>query len=153
VDLGSSYPPSDILSAILFAQLEARDWIQNKRHAIWNFYFNGLEQWAGEQTVRLPVVPEHCEHPAHMFYLVMPSPADRDRLISHLKERNILSVFHYTPLHLSEMGLRFGGRPGDCPVCEDVSARLLRLPFSNKLALPDLNRVVAAIREFPCQSA
>jgi dTDP-4-amino-4,6-dideoxygalactose transaminase len=83
-----------------------------------------------------------------MFYLLLPSLAARQALIAHLKAQRILSVFHYLPLHLSDMGRQFGGQPGDCPVTEDVSRRLLRLPFYNDLTPADQQRVVGAIQEF-----
>jgi dTDP-4-amino-4,6-dideoxygalactose transaminase len=148
VDVGSSYLPSDILAAFLYAQLEVRESIQAKRRRIWDYYAERLKDWARNNDVRLPVVPEHCEQPYHMFYMLMPSLQARQALIAHLKDRGITSVFHYQPLHFSEMGRRFGGKPGDCPVTEDVSDRLLRLPFYNDLSEEDLERVVDTIREF-----
>jgi dTDP-4-amino-4,6-dideoxygalactose transaminase len=148
VDLGSSYLPSDILAAFLYAQLEAREQIQAKRRRVWEYYYEYLGDWAQEHDVRLPIVPGHCEQPYHMFYLLMPSLEQRQALIAHLKARSILSVFHYLPLHLSEMGQRFGGRQGNCPVTEDVSDRLLRLPFYNELTEDDQTYVVTAIKEF-----
>jgi len=148
VDLGSSYLPSDILAAFLYAQLEAREQIQARRWRVWEYYYEHLEEWAQDHGVRLPVVPAHCEQPYHMFYLLMPSLEQRQALIAHLKARGILSVFHYLPLHLSEMGRRFGGKEGDCPVTEDVSDHLLRLPFYNGLTEVDQASVVAAISEF-----
>jgi dTDP-4-amino-4,6-dideoxygalactose transaminase len=149
VDLGSSYLPSDILAAFLYAQLEARTRIQTSRKHIWEYYFVHLSEWACTQGVRLPIVPEYCEQPYHMFYMLLPSLEWRQALIDYLKERSILSVFHYQPLHLSEMGQRFGGRAGDCPVTEDVSDRLLRLPFYNDLTEADQAQVVDAIQAFP----
>ena len=149
VDLGSSYLPSDILAAFLFAQLEASEQIQARRRRIWEYYQEHLRDWAEDRHVRFPIVPGHCEQPYHMFYLLLNSLGERQRLIAHLKARGILSVFHYLPLHLSEMGLRFGGKPGDCPVTEDVSDRLLRLPFYNDLTEADQAEVVAAIKESP----
>jgi dTDP-4-amino-4,6-dideoxygalactose transaminase len=148
VDVGSSYLPSDILAAFLFAQLEARDQIQTKRRQIWEYYYEHLRDWAESRHVRLPIVPDHCEQPYHMFHLLMNSLDERQRLIVHLKARGILSVFHYLPLHLSDMGRRFGGKPGDCPVTEDISDRLLRLPFYNDLTEADQGVVVAAIKAF-----
>jgi dTDP-4-amino-4,6-dideoxygalactose transaminase len=145
VDVGSSYLPSDVLAAFLYAQLEAHEKIQTKRQQIWTYYFEHLQDWAQEQGVRLPTVPVHCEQPYHMFYLLMPHLQSRTLLISHLKKRGILSVFHYQPLHLSTMGRQFGGKPGDCPVTEDVSDRLLRLPFYNDLTREDQKRVIEAI--------
>jgi dTDP-4-amino-4,6-dideoxygalactose transaminase len=148
VDIGSSYLPSDILAAFLYAQLEARDRIQNTRRRIWNCYYESLSDWADASGVRLPFVPADCEQPYHMFYLLLPSLQQRQALIAHLKARGILAVFHYLPLHLSEMGQRYGGKRGDCPVTEDVSDRLLRLPFYNDLTEADQAMVVEAIREF-----
>jgi len=148
VDVGSSYLPSDILSAFLYAQLEERERIQARRRWIWEFYAEHLRDWAEEHGVRLPRVPSHCEQPYHLFYMLLPGLEARTRLITHLKERSILAVFHYLPLHLSPMGQRFGGKEGDCPVTEEVSDRLLRLPFYNDLSEADLREVVSAIREF-----
>lgn len=150
VDVGSSYLPSDILAAFLFAQLEAAESIQERRRAIWEFYRIRLAGWAGENGVGLPVVPAHCEQAYHMFYLLLPSLDARQRLIAHLRSRGIQAVFHYLPLHLSDMGRTFGGLPGDCPVTEDISDRLLRLPFYNSLAPDEQARVVESIQEFHC---
>jgi len=148
VDLGSSYLPSEILAAMLYAQLEAREQIQCKRRRVWEFYAEHLRDWAQAHAVQLPGVPAHCEHPYHLFYLILPALEQRQALIAHLKARDILSVFHYLPLHLSEMGRRFGGQPGDCPVTEDLSERLLRLPFYNSLGEADLTRVIEAVYSF-----
>ena len=148
VDIGSSYLPSDILAAFLYAQLEAREQIQQKRRRIWEFYYDRLSGWAQEHSIRLPIVPYQCEQSYHIFYLLLPSLRQRSKLISHLNARDIVSVFHYLPLHLSSMGRRFGGKPGDCPVTEDVSERLLRLPFYGDLTEGDQSRVVEAIKEF-----
>ena len=147
-DLGSSYLPSDILAAILYAQLENRSQIQNKRRRIWEYYYESLRHWAQENGVGLPFIPTYCEQPFHMFYLIMPTLERRQALITHLQSYNILSVFHYLPLHLSKMGQKFGGRAGDCPVTENVSDRLVRLPFYNDLAESDQSIVVDAIKEF-----
>lgn len=148
IDVGSSYVLSDLLAAFLYAQLEAREDIQRKRRRLWEYYAEHLKDWAEAHGVRLPHVPPHCQQSYHMFYLLMPSLAERQALIAHLKARGILSVFHYQPLHLSAMGRRFGGRPGDCPVSENVSDRLLRLPFYNDLSEANQARVVAAVKEF-----
>jgi len=148
VDIGSSYLPSDLLAAFLLAQLESLETIQVKRKSLWELYQQRLTVWAKDNGVSLPVVPEKCEQAFHMFYILLPSLESRQRLIAHLKERGIMSVFHYLPLHLSEMGLRMGGKKGDCPVTENVSDRLLRLPFYNDLAEDDQNRVIEAVTSF-----
>ncbi|MEW6240727.1 MAG: dTDP-4-amino-4,6-dideoxygalactose transaminase [Chloroflexota bacterium] len=148
VDLGSSYLPSDILAAFLFAQLEHRLQIQEHRKQVWEFYNQHLKGWAEKHGVRMPIVPEHVEQSYHMFYLLLPNLDLRQRFISYLRERGIYTVFHYLPLHLSDMGRKFGGRPGDCPVTERVSDQLVRLPFHNQLTASDLEQVVDAIQEF-----
>lgn len=147
VDIGSSYLPSDLLAAFLYAQLEAREQIQAKRRRIWEFYYEHLQDWAQNHDVRLPIVPENCEQSYHMFYLLMPSLELRRALIACLRSHQILGVFHYLPLHLSEAGRRFGGGKGNCPVTEDVSDRLLRLPFYNDLTEIDQTCVVETVLE------
>jgi dTDP-4-amino-4,6-dideoxygalactose transaminase len=148
VDVGSSYLPSDVLAAFLFAQFEKREQIQAGRRRVWEYYREHLAGWASQNGVKLPFVPQHCEQPWHMFYMLMPSIEARRALIEHLKSREILSVFHYLPLHLSEMGKRSGGKEGDCPVAESVSDCVIRLPFYNELSEADQERVVSAVQEF-----
>jgi dTDP-4-amino-4,6-dideoxygalactose transaminase len=150
VDLGSSYLPADLLAAFLCGQLERRDSVQARRRDIWEYYALRLRAWADQQHVRLPSMPSHCDQPYHMFYLIMPTADARTRVIEHLRQRGILSVFHYVPLHLSAMGERFGGAPGDCPIAEDISARLVRLPFYNNLSADDQAYVCDVIEEVHC---
>lgn len=148
VDIGSSYLPSDVLAAFLYAQLENRERIQGQRQHIWQYYEAHLQGWARAHRVRTPIVPDHCEQSYHMYYLLLPSLEARTALIEHLKAHDVLSVFHYLPLHLSDMGRASGGRAGDCPVTENISDRLLRLPFYNDLTDHDLEYVVAALHSF-----
>lgn len=148
VDVGSSYLPSDMLAAFLYAQLEARDDIQGKRQAIWDTYMDGLQDWASQYDVDLPTIPLHTEQAYHVFYMVMPSLASRTALIDHLKSQGILSVFHYLPLHLSDMGLKYGGQPGDCPVTERLGDCLVRLPLYNDLTPAEQSRVIKVIKNF-----
>jgi len=148
VEIGSSYVMSDVLAAFLYAQLEIWPTIQAQRQRIWNHYDQHLYDWAQKNGVGRPVVPAHCEQSFHMYYLILPTMEKRQALISFLKLRGILSVFHYVPLHLSPVGRRMGGRPGSCPVSEEKSERLVRLPFYNSLTQSDQDRVIAAIREF-----
>jgi dTDP-4-amino-4,6-dideoxygalactose transaminase len=148
VDLGSSYLPSDLLAAFLFAQLEGRHEIQRQRQRIWDLYHQNLADWATQRGIRLPIVPAECEQAWHMFYLILPSLEYRQGLIAHLKAQGILSVFHYVPLHLSEMGQKCTARKANCPVTEDLSQRLLRLPFYNDLSEPEQLRVVNAVKSF-----
>jgi len=149
VDVGSSFLPSDLLGAYLLAQLEARETIQATRRRVWNRYQAELSDWAAAKGVTLPYIPAHCRQSYHMYYMLMPDGDSRDRLIAYLKERAIWSVFHYIPLHLSTMGRQYGGYAGQCPVTEDVSARLIRLPFYNSLTETDQARVIDAIVHFP----
>jgi dTDP-4-amino-4,6-dideoxygalactose transaminase len=148
IDIGSSYLPSDILAAYLCAQLEQWEAIQHRRRALWHGYATRLAEWAAGAGVGLPAVPAHCEPPFHLFHLTMPSEPARRSLIAHLAGRDIHALSHYVPLHTSPMGQRFGGRPGMCPVTEDISARLLRLPLFADLSEPELDRIVAAIHEW-----
>ena len=150
VDVGSSYLMSDILAAFLYGQLECAEAIQTKRRRVWEYYHKNLAEWAGQRGVRTPYVPAECEQTYHMYYLLLPSLETRQALIRHLKQQGILSVFHYLPLHLSEMGRKYGGKSGDCPVTEDLSDRLLRLPFYNELTESDQAVVVEALQAFNC---
>lgn len=152
VELGSSYVISDVLAAFLFGQLEVWKQIQARRRRIWENYDQRLRDWAEANEVRRPTIPAHCEQAYHMYYLLLPTLEHRQALIAHLKQRGILSVFHYLPLHLSEVGRGHGGRPGACPVTEDLSDRLLRLPFYNELTEDDQTRVIDAVLAFRCQN-
>ena len=133
MDVGSSYLPSELCAAFLWAQFERRDYIQVRRRGIWERYRERLDALSLECGWRLPVVPALCDQPYHMFYLLLQNSTERQALITHLASRGILAVFHYVPLHLSPMGRNLGARPGDCPVTEDVSERLLRLPFYTEM--------------------
>jgi len=148
VDVGSSFLPSDLLAAYLYGQLEARELIQSRRRAIWETYRDALADWAAARGVDLPYVPPHCEQAFHMFYLMMPSLDVRQAFIAHLKARAVMAVFHYLPLHLSDMGQRFGGRPGDCPVTEHTSDRLVRLPMFNSMTEAEQRYVIDAVLAF-----
>jgi len=148
VDLGSSYVPSDLLAAFLYAQLEQASCIQHTRRAIWNRYQRELTDWATHHNIRLAEIPADCEQAYHMFYLLLPTLEDRQAFIEHLGQRGILAVFHYVPLHLAPMGQKFGGRRGDCPVVETLSDRLVRLPFYFDLSESEQQRVIDAVRSF-----
>ena len=131
VDIGSSYLLSDILAAFLFAQLEQRDKIQSKRKKNWATYYNSLKKWAEANNVRLPFIPEYCEQAYHIFYLLFDSEKLRNRFLAYMQENGITAIFHYIPLHSSDMGKQFG--KFDCTVTESVSKRIIRLPFYNGL--------------------
>jgi dTDP-4-amino-4,6-dideoxygalactose transaminase len=148
VDIGSSYLPSDILAAFLFAQFEQRDKIQTHRKNVWEMYHTALKPWAEKHGVGLPHVPHDCEQAYHMYYMLLPNLELRQKLILYLRERGIYSVFHYLPLHLSDMGQGFGYKPGEFPVTEQISDRLIRLPFHNALTSNDQEQVMDTILEF-----
>jgi len=148
VDIGSSYLPSDMLAAYLVGQMEKADVIQSKRRRVWKRYDEELAGWAAGKGIQSPVVPDGCEQPFHLYYLLFRSLEERTSMIAHLGERNVFGAFHYLPLNTSEMGKRFGGRAGQCPVAESVSDRLLRLPFYNNLTDDDQQRVIDAIHSW-----
>lgn len=148
VDVGSSYLMSDVLAAFLYGQLCEWRAIQQRRARIWSRYDEALAPWAASCGVRTPVVPDGCEQAYHMYYLLLPSVDARSQIVAHLKERGILAVFHYQPLHVSTMGRKFGGYPGECPVAEDVSERLLRLPMYVTLKDEEQDEVVQTLRSF-----
>jgi dTDP-4-amino-4,6-dideoxygalactose transaminase len=148
VDIGSSYLPSDLLAAFLYAQFEQREKIQSHRKKVWDMYDAALQGWAGSHDVQLPVIPADREQAYHMFYMLLPSLDLRQKLIMYLRERGIYSVFHYLPLHLSDMGRKFGYNVGDFPVTEQISDCLIRLPFHNELTSANQEQVIDAIMEF-----
>jgi dTDP-4-amino-4,6-dideoxygalactose transaminase len=148
VDIGSSYVPSEITCAYLYAQLEQLEAIAHKRRSIYNFYLEHLAPLEERGLLRLPRIPEHCESNYHMFYVLLPDSESRDRLMAQLKANGILAVFHYVPLHLAPMGERFGYRQGDLPVTEELSGRLLRLPFYYDLSHIEQMEVVSQINSF-----
>ena len=151
IDIGGSYLMSDVLAAFLFGQLERWKRVQKKRNLLWTTYHQQLAEWAVACTARQPVVPEYCDQAWHMYYLLLPSEIERNRFIRFLKQRGIESVFHYLPLHLSPFGKQWGGKPGDCPIAEDLSARLVRLPFYNSLSSSDQYYVIKNILEFDAE--
>jgi dTDP-4-amino-4,6-dideoxygalactose transaminase len=143
--LGSSYVISDLLAAFLAAQFEGLGEVQAARERIWNRYAEALGGWAGDAGARLPTIPAHCEQTFHIFYVLLPSAEARAAAIDHLRDQGIVAVFHYLPLNVSEMGATFGGRPGQCPVTEDLSARILRLPLYSTLSEAEQERVIAGV--------
>lgn len=147
-DIGSSFLPSEILAALLWAQIEIVDAIQAKRRSIFERYTGDLRAWAATHRTQLPVVPAHCACSYHLFYLLLPDSATQAGLIRHLQSARINAVFHYQPLHLTPMGRQFGGQAGQCPVTESAAGRLVRLPFYYDLDPGDQDRVIEAVRSF-----
>ena len=144
-DIGSSYLPSDILSAILYTQLNDRNKIQKKRKSVFDYYYNNLVDWAHDNRVLLPKVPDYCEQSYHMFYMIMPTLKKRNSFLNILNDAGIKSIFHYVPLHSSRMGLKFGNRKSDLPVTEKIGDCLVRLPFFNKISKHQLKYIVKII--------
>lgn len=153
IDLGSSYVLSELQAAFLFAQFEMAESIQNRRRQLWLNYKTSLEEWAGHNGVKLPFVPEDVEQPFHLFYLCLPSLQERQRMIDFLGNRGIQSLFHYQPLHLSRMGRSFGAQPGDCPVAEQISETILRLPLYTELTDEEQGYIIRGILEFEVEKS
>ena len=129
VDVGSSFLPSDLLAAVLLAQLEAADELTAQRHAIWDRYHAGFAALEAAGIVRRPIVPAHCGHNAHLYYLLLPSVEMRQHVIGELTAAGVGAIFHYVPLHSSPAGRRFGRTSGTLPVTDDVADRIVRLPM------------------------
>jgi len=148
VDYGSSYLPSDMNAAYLYAQLEKADEVNNSRLAMWNRYYNGLLTLKEKGFIDLPFIPEGCVHNAHMFYLKAKDLKERSALIAFLKEKGVGSAFHYIPLHSAPAGLRFGRFHGEDVYTTAESERLLRLPMFYGLTESEVDTAIAAVKEF-----
>ncbi len=144
VDVGYSELASELVSAFLLAQLEKVDAITSRRRHLWGRYHTAFEALERSGALRRPIVPAHCEHNAHLYYLILPDEGARNALMDGLRARGILAVFHYLPLHLAPVGQRFGYRPGSLPVTEELSARLLRFPLFYGLKDVEQDEVIAA---------
>lgn len=145
VDVGSSYLPSELVAAFLYAQLEASTETSRARQLVIDRYHDGLGDLAERGLLSLPITPPGCRPNAQMFHVLVRDRATRDRLLDDLAADGIRATFHYLPLHTSAMGARFGYRAGDLPVTERASSRLVRLPCYPELAPPDQDRVIAAV--------
>ena len=141
-DLGSSFGLADVLAAFLYGQLERREAILDKRRRAFERYEQLLSPVAERYGLRLPEVPADRVQGYHMFYVLMPDPATRNRALAAMHERGVHSTFHYVPLHSSPGGMRFAARETACPVTDDISGRLLRLPFYTDLTDADAERAV-----------
>jgi dTDP-4-amino-4,6-dideoxygalactose transaminase len=144
-ELGSSYSPSELVAAVLLAQLQAARSIQERRAQAWQLYARALAGWAAEVGAQLPTVPDGCSPAYHLFYLLMPDAGLRRPFMQALGAAGIESAWQYQPLNASAMGQALGGRPGQCPVAEDVAARLVRLPFFTDISDVELERVVSTV--------
>lgn len=148
VDFGSSYLMSDMLAAILYAQLEEYETIEALRRIAYQHLTELLTPWAVKNEIRLPIIPDHCESSHHIFYLIMPTPESRDRIIQFLKEKEIESAFHYLPLHLSPMGQRYVEPGAQFPVSEYIADRLVRIPMHTMFLYPFREYLAETIEQF-----
>lgn len=151
VDVGSSFLLSDVSAAFLYAQLEKLDEINQKRKAIFDFYYENLKELENDGKMRLPIIPEGCQTNYHLFYMLLPSMEKRNQLMDQLKSEGISATFHYVPLHSSPMGAKFGYKEDDMPITEGISKRLLRLPFYADLGLEEQGFVVSMVKKFVLQ--
>ena len=149
VGYGSSYLPSDMNAAYLWAQLEEADKINDKRLSIWNFYHEELKELEDKGVLERPYIPEYATHNAHMYYIKVKDLRVRTKLLAYLKERGILSVFHYVPLHSATAGKKFGRFHGEDVYTTKESERLCRLPMYYSLSLEEAAEVVKSLKEFP----
>ena len=145
---GSSYLPSDMNAAYLYAQLELAEEITQARLARWNQYMELLTPLAKEGKIELPYIPDHCTHNAHMFYIKTKDMEERSRLIEHLKKKDILAVFHYVPLHSAPAGMKYGRFHGKDKYTTKESERILRLPMFYKLTEDEVEYITGQIKEF-----
>lgn len=148
VDVGSSFGLSDLLAAVLCGQLEHHPQIMAARKRLHDWYSDALASVAASHGYAFQTVPAHCQSAYHMFSLLLPKAEERDGLIAFLRERGILAVFHYVPLHLSDMGRRFGYEPGQFPATESVASRLVRLPFFTTMTDDEADEVIGAVRDY-----
>jgi len=147
VDVGGSYIMSEILAAFLDAQFDVFDFIQGRRKAAHDFYMDTLRECEEKELLRLPIIPDECESNWHLFYILLPTETKRDMVMKQLKAAGISAPFHYVPLHTSPFGIKYGNKPGDLPVTENLSARLLRLPLFPDLSLVECEFIVTKLKE------
>ena len=147
-DIGSSFLPSDLLAAVLSAQLDRYDEIMEKRMAVWNTYHEQLKPLEDAGKLRRAIVPENVQHNGHMYNIVLPTDEIRTRLVEELKQQGIMAYICYVPLHSAPMGRKLGWRPEDCPITEKYGQRVLRLPLYYDMSECDQSSVIKAIKMF-----
>ncbi len=145
---GSSYLPSDMLAALLYAQTERFDEIMERRMHVWNSYNNAFKELEDEEKLIRPYIPDYSNHNAHMYYFLVKDGETRNDMLRFLKEKGIGAVFHYIPLHTSPMGEKLGYKAGDLPITEEYASRLIRLPLHAKLSDDDIDYVINAVKEY-----
>ncbi len=142
VDMGSSYLPGEIIAAFLLAQLEAASDITVRRLLIWQQYHDAFQELERQGLLRRPIIPESCQHNAHMYYLLLPNSGQRTQFIEGMKARGIQTVFHYIPLHSSPAGRRYGRAHGDLPVTDSIWERIVRLPLWLDLEQAEIENII-----------
>lgn len=147
-DLGSSYLPSELQAAVLRSQLEAFNEIQELRHRIWDTYAESLGPWASAVGANLMEIPEGADHPAHVFYVMMPTHDDQQGVLRHMREHGVIGTFHYVPLDSSPAGRRFGRTPYPCSVTHDLAVRIVRLPLFAGMRPHDVDRVIDTVTTY-----
>lgn len=147
VDLGSSYLPSELTAAFLYAQMQSADHINGMRLDVWNAYHAGLARLENEDKLRRPRIPAQCKHNAHLYYVLLPSPVKQQEFLQAMKARGVAAIFHYVPLHSSPAGMRYGRTSGAMTVTDDVAGRLVRLPMWAGLQPEQVQAVITAMTE------
>ncbi|PSN14073.1 dTDP-4-amino-4,6-dideoxygalactose transaminase [filamentous cyanobacterium CCT1] len=147
VDIGSSYLPSDILAAFLWAQLQQSDSITQHRIDIWNRYHLAFEELEGDGKVQRPIIPQQCQHNAHIYYLLLDSLETRTRILSTLKRSGVQATFHYVPLHSAPAGQKYGRQSGNLTVTEDICDRIIRLPLFANMTFEETDYIISLIHE------
>lgn len=148
VDYGSSYLPSDLNAAYLWAQLEKADEINNDRLNTWNYYYENLKEYEEKGLIELPYIPEGCEHNAHMFYIKIKNLEERTKFIKYMRDNDVCCVFHYIPLHSAPAGLRFGRFHGNDEFTTKESERIVRLPIFYKVKEKEKEKVIDCIKKY-----
>jgi dTDP-4-amino-4,6-dideoxygalactose transaminase len=147
VDLGSSYLPSELIAAFLRAQLEQAEAVTTERRRLWRQYHDAFEELEHAGALRRPIVPAHCTHNAHIYYILLPEPTSRAASLAALRRAGVDAVFHYVPLHSAPAGRRFGRTSGDMHVTDSASQRLIRLPLWVGMTDQQIAAVVGAVRD------
>jgi dTDP-4-amino-4,6-dideoxygalactose transaminase len=151
VDVGSSYLPSDIIAAFLWAQLEQSDYLLQRRIDVWDFYQAQFAELEALGLVRRPLIPAHCQHNGHIYHLLLNDLETRTGLMAHLKQKGVQSTFHYVPLHSAPAGLKYGRAHGDLGVTDRVSDCIVRLPLGSGMTHQEASYVCSAVIEFMMQ--
>jgi dTDP-4-amino-4,6-dideoxygalactose transaminase len=152
VDIGSSFLPSDILAACLWAQFEQADYILRRRFDIWNFYHQAFADLEAKEQAYRPSIPANCQHNAHIYYLMVRDLATRTALLAHLKHKGVRATFHYVPLHSAPAGLKYGRTSGQLEVTDRISDCIVRLPLGAGMSLKEAEYVAAVVQEFMAQA-